>query len=125
MTPIPMVAACSAVPPSKIWPDMPARSSPTTGFCCRARPGSTTPPAPSFATIEAALAAAGVGLRDVVRICIFVVHQEDYQTVARIVGGYMKDVRAVNTTIVCSLTDPRMKVEIEVTAKRPIGAATP
>ena len=38
--------------------------------------------------------------------------------VAPIVGRWCRDARPANTTIVSALVDPRMKIEIEVTAKK-------
>ncbi len=35
-----------------------------------------------------------------------------------LVGEHFRDIRPANTTVICALTKPEMKVEIEVTARR-------
>ena len=72
----------------------------------------------TFRNVEAALAEAGCGLADVVRVRVFVAAREDFARVAPILGAHFRDVRPANTTVVAALVDERMKVEIEVTARR-------
>ena len=72
----------------------------------------------TFRNVDAALAEAGCGLGDVVRVRVFVAAREDFARVAPILGAYFRDVRPANTTVVAALVDERMKVEIEVTARR-------
>lgn len=67
-------------------------------------------------TIAAALAEAGSSLADVVRVRAFVTEAGFFQAIAPVLGAAFKGVRPANTTIVCGLVDPKMKVEIEVTA---------
>jgi len=71
-----------------------------------------------FANISAALEKAGSGLADVVRVRIFLAKRTDFATVAPIVGKHFAKIRPANTTLVTGFVDPRMKIEIEVTAKR-------
>ncbi len=71
-----------------------------------------------FRNIQTALEEAGAALADMVRIRIFVVDRADFSAVAEVVGRYCRDIRPANTTVVCQLIDPAMKVEIEVTALR-------
>jgi len=71
-----------------------------------------------FANIRAALAKADAALEDVVRVQIFVGSAADFQTVAPIVGKHFADIRPANTTLVTGFVDPRIKIEIEVTAKK-------
>ena len=71
-----------------------------------------------FRNIRTALEEAGAALADMVRIRIFVVDRADFSAVAEVVGRYCRDIRPANTTVVCQLIDPAMKVEIEVTALR-------
>ena len=71
-----------------------------------------------FRNISAALAEADASLRDVVRVRVYLSEQSDFERVAPILGRYFRDIRPANTTVVCTLCDPRMKVEIEVTARR-------
>ncbi|HVI90413.1 MAG TPA: RidA family protein [Dongiaceae bacterium] len=72
----------------------------------------------TFRNISAALEQAGVSLKDVVRARYILTNAADWQKVAPVFGEYFGDIRPANTTIVCGLVDPRMKIEIEVTAKK-------
>ena len=67
-------------------------------------------------TIKAALEQGGAGMADVVRVVVYVTDAAYFQTVGPVLGKYFKATKPANTTIVCGLVDPRMKVEIEVTA---------
>jgi enamine deaminase RidA (YjgF/YER057c/UK114 family) len=69
--------------------------------------------------IDAALGQADSGLADVVRIRVFITKAEDFAVIAPVLGEFLGDVRPANTTVVCQLVDAAMKVEIEVTARRP------
>ena len=75
-----------------------------------------------FRNIEWALAEAGSSLGDVVRIRVYLDSRDDFPTVAPILGDYMRDVRPANTTVIAALCDPRMKIEIEVTAHKATDA---
>ncbi len=72
----------------------------------------------AFATISAALKEAGSSLADVVRVRIFLTQASDFEKIAPVLGKHFKGIRPANTTVVCTLVDPRMKVEIEVTARK-------
>ncbi|MEM7122925.1 MAG: RidA family protein [Pseudomonadota bacterium] len=71
-----------------------------------------------FRNISEALERAGSSLADVVRVVIYIVEQDDFEAIARVVGEHFRDIRPANTTVICALTKPEMKVEIEVTARR-------
>lgn len=71
-----------------------------------------------FRNIEAALAQAGASLADVVRVRIHLVDAADFAAVSAVVGAKFRDIRPANTTVISGLVDPRMKVEIEVTARK-------
>lgn len=71
-----------------------------------------------FANIRAALEKAGADLADVVRVRIFLASRRDFAAVAPIVGRHFAKIRPANTTLVTGFVDARMKIEIEVTAKR-------
>ncbi len=76
----------------------------------------------TFRNIEWALAEAGASLADVVRVRLFLDSRDDFPKVAPVLGAYFRDVRPANTSVIAPLVDARMKVEIEVTArKRPPG----
>jgi enamine deaminase RidA (YjgF/YER057c/UK114 family) len=70
----------------------------------------------AFATIAAALAEAGSSLADVVRVRVFLTDAAFFEAVAKVCGKHFKGIRPANTTVITGLVDPRMKVEIEVTA---------
>ena len=72
----------------------------------------------TFKNIGAALADAGASFADVVRVHYYFTDAGDWQKVAPVLGEVFGDVRPAATAIVCDLIDPRMKIEIEVTARR-------
>ncbi len=72
----------------------------------------------AFRNIIDALAKADASIKDVVRVRVYLTDPKDFPTVAPILGHYFEGVRPANTTIACMLVDPRMKIEIEVTARR-------
>lgn len=72
----------------------------------------------AFATIAQALAEAGSSLADVVRVRVLLTDAADFEAVAKICGKHFKGIKPANTTLICGLVDPRMKVEIEVTARK-------
>ncbi|MDY0874454.1 RidA family protein [Dongia rigui] len=72
----------------------------------------------TFRNIEAALKQAGSSLKDVVRARYIIVNPADWEKVAPVFGQYFGEVRPASTAIICGLVDPKMKIEIEVTAKR-------
>ncbi len=78
----------------------------------------------SLKNIEAALAQAGAGFDDVVRVHYLVTRAEDFEKCWPVVGKAFGAVRPAIVVMVVGLTDPRMKIEIEVTALRR-GASPP
>jgi reactive intermediate/imine deaminase len=72
-----------------------------------------------FRNIGAALAEAGCSLDDVVRVRYYLTDVSDFERLAPIFGEYFARARPAATAIVCVLVDPRMRIEIEVTARRP------
>jgi enamine deaminase RidA (YjgF/YER057c/UK114 family) len=71
-----------------------------------------------FRNIEWALEQAGAKLKHMVRIQIHLADAADFTKVAPVIGQYCREARPANTTVVSQLVDPRMKIEIEVTARR-------
>ncbi len=71
-----------------------------------------------FRNITAALEQAGCTLDDVVRVHYFLAEAELFERVAPVFGQYFARARPAATAIVCGLVDSRMKIEIEVTARR-------
>jgi enamine deaminase RidA (YjgF/YER057c/UK114 family) len=78
----------------------------------------------SLKNIEAALVQAGAGFDDVVRVHYLVTRAEDFEKCWPVVGKAFGAVRPAIVVMVVGLTDPRMKIEIEVTALRR-GASPP
>jgi enamine deaminase RidA (YjgF/YER057c/UK114 family) len=68
--------------------------------------------------IEAALTEADATLDDVVRSRIICRSRADFEAVAALIGKYFGGAPPANTTFVAELIDPRMRIEIEVTARR-------
>jgi len=84
----------------------------------------------AFQNIGAALAEAGATLADVVRARYILPRAEDWPAVAPLLGQYFGEIRPASTAIIAGLVDPRMRIEIEVTARRrdtaaPGGAKSP
>lgn len=78
-------------------------------------------------TIQEVLAQAGATLADVVSSRIIIAERDDATRILTVVGEVVGEavgdgVRPAATAIVSSLIDDRMKVEIEVIARRPAGA---
>ena len=72
----------------------------------------------AFRNIIAALAEAGATLADVVRVKYYLPDIEDWPRIVPVLGEMFGQTRPAATAIVCGLVDPRMKIEIEVTARR-------
>ena len=72
----------------------------------------------TFRTIAAALAEAGAGLEDVVRARYYITDASCWNDLHPVLGEVFGEIRPAATCVVCGLIDPRMKIEIEVTARR-------
>lgn len=72
----------------------------------------------SLITIREALEEAGGALEDVVRVRVFLADRADVIAVSGVLKETFDHIRPTNTTIVCTMADEKMKVEIEVTALR-------
>jgi len=68
--------------------------------------------------IESALAQAGASLRDVVRVTYVLPKADEFPQCWPTLRKYLGDVRPAATMISAGLADPRMRIEIEVTALR-------
>jgi enamine deaminase RidA (YjgF/YER057c/UK114 family) len=75
--------------------------------------------------IEAALKQAGVGFRDVVRVTYLLTDGANFERCWPAMGKVFGDVRPACTAMIVGLVDPRMKIEIEVTALKRQGAPAP
>jgi enamine deaminase RidA (YjgF/YER057c/UK114 family) len=70
-----------------------------------------------FKNIEAALAEAGSSLRDVVRVTYVLPNAAEFSQCWPTLRKYLGDVRPAAMMISAGLADPRMRIEIEVTAR--------
>jgi enamine deaminase RidA (YjgF/YER057c/UK114 family) len=71
----------------------------------------------AFRNIEKALAEAGVSLADVVRVRYYVPDRTDWPAIVPVLAEVFGAIRPAATALICGLVDPRMKIEIEVTAR--------
>lgn len=71
-----------------------------------------------FKNIEQALSQAGASLSDIVRVHYIVPNAADFELAWPVLRRYLGSVRPAATMICAGLLDPRMKIEIEVTARK-------
>lgn len=71
-----------------------------------------------FINIEAALKEAGASMKDVVRVTYVFPDAADFPKCWPIMRKYLGDVRPSAMMLAAGLSDPRMKIEIQVTAYR-------
>ncbi len=69
--------------------------------------------------IAEALAEAGSRIEDVVRVRYIVPKLEDFEPCWPVLRRYFGEIRPAATMISAGLSDPRMRIEIEVTAVKP------
>jgi enamine deaminase RidA (YjgF/YER057c/UK114 family) len=72
-----------------------------------------------FRNVAGVLEQAGVSFADVVRITYLVTRREDFERIWPVLERYLGEVRPACTVIVAQLLDPRMLIEVEVTAFKP------
>jgi enamine deaminase RidA (YjgF/YER057c/UK114 family) len=68
--------------------------------------------------IETALGEAGAGFTDVVRVRYILPRVEDFESCWPVLRRYFGEARPAATMIAAGLIDPRVKIEIEVTARK-------
>jgi enamine deaminase RidA (YjgF/YER057c/UK114 family) len=68
--------------------------------------------------IEAALREAGAAMRDIVRVVYVLPNAADFPACWPVLRKWFGDIRPAAMMISAGLADPRMKIEIEVTARR-------
>jgi enamine deaminase RidA (YjgF/YER057c/UK114 family) len=68
--------------------------------------------------IQSALQQAGSSLEDVVRVTYILPERSDFAPCWPLLHSYFGKIRPAATMIVAGLADPRMKIEIEVTARK-------
>lgn len=74
-----------------------------------------------FQNIEGALNEAGSSLKDVVRVTYVFPNVDDFPKCWPVTRKYFGDVRPAAMMLTAGLSDPRMKIEIQVTAYRNAG----
>jgi enamine deaminase RidA (YjgF/YER057c/UK114 family) len=72
----------------------------------------------ALANIEVALAEAGCSLADVVRVRYMFPNRHDFEPCWPVLREAFGEARPAATMISCNLIDPRIRIEIEVTARR-------
>ncbi|MEZ7154175.1 RidA family protein [Streptomyces sp. MAD19A] len=75
--------------------------------------------------IGSALAEAGCTFADVVRVRYLLPDRADFEPCWPVLRRCFGEVRPAATMMVCGLADPRMRIEIEVDARRPPDAGRP
>ena len=68
--------------------------------------------------IDAALKEAGASMADVVRVTYILPRREDFEPCWPVLKKYLGEARPAATMIQAGLADPRILIEIEVTARR-------
>jgi enamine deaminase RidA (YjgF/YER057c/UK114 family) len=68
--------------------------------------------------IASALEEAGASMADVVRVRYILPRRADFEACWPVLRGYLGEARPAATMLEAGLYDPRMKIEIEVTARR-------
>jgi enamine deaminase RidA (YjgF/YER057c/UK114 family) len=71
----------------------------------------------ALANIAAVLAEAGASFADVVRVRYLLPDRDDFEPCWPLLRRAFGDARPAATMQVCGLSDPRMRIEIEVTAR--------
>jgi enamine deaminase RidA (YjgF/YER057c/UK114 family) len=72
----------------------------------------------AFQNIEAALREAGAGLSDVVRVTYILPDPEEFPACWPVLRKYLGETRPAATMISAALVDKRLRIEIEVTARK-------
>ncbi|NJL13007.1 MAG: RidA family protein [Microscillaceae bacterium] len=72
-----------------------------------------------FENIRLALQKAGAELADVVQVRYYLTRAEDVAACGPIMQQYFGEIRPAASMLIVGLIDPKMKIEIEVTALRP------
>lgn len=72
----------------------------------------------TFRNIEAALQKVGASLQDAVRATYYMPNAADWPKIYPVFKEFLAEVRPASTALICGLVDPRMKIEIEITARK-------
>ena len=77
-----------------------------------------------FKTLRSVIAEAGFAFADIVRMTIICTDVAHWEAVVPVLSRHLPEAKPASTAIICDLIDPRMKVEIEITAHRSENAPT-
>ena len=72
----------------------------------------------TFRNIKAAMEQAGFEMADIVRVHYLLPNADDFKTCWPVLKKYLGEIRPAATMFAAGLADPKMKIEIEVTAKK-------
>jgi enamine deaminase RidA (YjgF/YER057c/UK114 family) len=86
-------------------------------------PGAPEQADQAFRNIAAALHQAGAAIADIVRVRYILADRDDFEPCWPVIRGWLGEARPAATMIVAGLLDPRMRIEIEVTAR--LGTSVP
>lgn len=75
----------------------------------------------ALTTIAGALEQAGASLSDVVRVRYILPEGRDFEACWPVLQEFFGEVRPAATMIQAALMEPEMKIEVEVTARQPLG----
>ncbi len=79
-----------------------------------------------WTNIKAVLAAAGMGIRDIVKITSFLTRYENFARFAQVRAGFLDGHRPASTSVIISaLAKPEFLVEVEAIAAKVAGVAKP
>jgi enamine deaminase RidA (YjgF/YER057c/UK114 family) len=73
----------------------------------------------AMSNVDAALREAGASVADVVRVRYLLPDRDEFEPCWPVLQRWFGEVRPAATMLVCGLLDPAMRIEIEVTARRP------
>jgi 2-iminobutanoate/2-iminopropanoate deaminase len=77
-----------------------------------------------WTNIKAVLAAAGMGIRDIVKITSYLTRYENFARFAQVRAGFLDGHRPTSTSVIISaLAKPEFLVEVEAVAAKAAGAA--
>ena len=68
--------------------------------------------------IQAALQKAGSSLDDAVRVTYYMPNAADWPKIYPVFKEFLAESRPASSALICGLIDPRMKIEIEITARK-------
>lgn len=77
----------------------------------------------AFRNVARALAAARCSFADLVRVRYYLTDRDDFQVLAPVFKQYLGPTPPAATAVIAQLIDPRIRIEIEATARRASGGS--